>query len=57
MKEMYSRNITFTDEMTDEEVLAAIEEFQDNPPKSTAPSENDKLAAAINAQTLVNMEG
>ena len=36
-----------TDSMTDEEVLAAIEDFEDNPPGSGEPSVEERTAAAL----------
>lgn len=36
-----------TDGMTDEEVLAAIEDFEDNPPGSSEPSVEERTAAAL----------
>lgn len=42
-----------TDGMTDEEVLAAIEDFEDNPPQSNEPSNEERIAAAMEAQVLM----
>ena len=36
-----------TDGMTDEEVLAAIEDFEDNPPVSNEPTVEERTAAAL----------
>lgn len=36
-----------TDAMTEDEVLAAIEEFEDNPPSSNEPSVEERTAAAL----------
>lgn len=36
-----------TDSMTDEEVLAAIEDFEDNPPGANEPSVEERTAAAL----------
>lgn len=36
-----------TDGMTDEEVLAAIEDFEDNPPGADEPSVEERTAAAL----------
>ena len=36
-----------TDGMTDEEVLAAIEDFEDNPPSADEPSVEERTAAAL----------
>lgn len=38
---------TITDDMTDEEVLAAIEDFENNPPGSGEPSVEERTAAAL----------
>lgn len=35
------------DSMTDDEVLAAIEAFEDNPPRSDEPSVEERTAAAL----------
>ena len=40
-----------TDDMTVEQVLAAIEEFEDNPPYTPAPEE--RIAAQLEAQTMM----
>lgn len=47
--------VTFTDGMTDEEVLAAIEEFEMNPPGADQPSIEERTAAALEAQVLMAM--
>lgn len=44
-----------TDNMTDEEVLAAIEEFEMNPPGADQPSIEERTAAALEAQVLMSM--
>lgn len=36
-----------TDDMTDEEILAAIEDWEDNPPVSNEPSVEERTAAAL----------
>ena len=36
-----------TDGMTDEEILAAIEDFEDNPPVDDTPSTEERTAAAL----------
>ncbi len=38
---------SITDAMTDEEVLTAIEAFEDNPPGSDGPSVEERTAAAL----------
>ena len=43
-----------TGDMTDVEVLAAIEAFEDTPPES-APSYEERIAAALELQNLINM--
>lgn len=46
--EFYKRQgAAITDDMTDEEVLAAIEDFEDNPPVSDKPSVEERTAAAL----------
>lgn len=42
-----------TDGMTDEEILAAIEDFEDNPPGANEPSSEERIAAALEAQVLM----
>ena len=37
-------------ELTDEEVLAAIEDFEDNPPGANEPGTEERIAAALEAQ-------
>lgn len=47
-KEVYRRQgAAITDDMTDEEVLAAIEDFEDNPPGADEPSVEERTAAAL----------
>lgn len=47
--------VTFTDDMTDEEVLAAIEDFELHPPGYDQPSIEERTAAALEAQVLMAM--
>ena len=54
MKEMYRKmGATITNDMTDEEVLAAIEDFEDNPPWVNEPTVEERTAAALEAQVLL----
>ena len=47
-KAAYARNgAAITEGMTDEEVLAAIESFEDNPPGADEPSVEERTAAAL----------
>ena len=47
-KEAYrKRGAAITDGMTDEEVLAAMEAFEDNPPGADLPSVEERTAAAL----------
>lgn len=47
-KESYrKRGAAITDGMTDEEVLAAMEAFEDNPPGADLPSVEERTAAAL----------
>jgi len=39
--------------MTDDEVLAAIEDFEDNPPGAGEPSSEERIAAALEAQVMM----
>lgn len=41
------RGAAITDSMTDAEVLAAIEDFEDNPPGANEPSVEERTAAAL----------
>lgn len=43
-----------TDLMTEDEVLAAIEEFEDNPPGTNEPGPEERIAAALEAQVLLS---
>lgn len=48
MKAHYKRmGVVITDDMTDDEVLTAIEEFEANPPGSGEPSVEERTAAAL----------
>ena len=49
------RGVTFTDDMTDEEVLATIEDFELHPPGYDQPSIEERTAAALEAQVLLAM--
>lgn len=42
------------DGMTEEEVLAAIEAFEDNPPGADEPGPEERIAAALEAQVLLS---
>lgn len=42
-----------TNGMTDQEVLAAIEDFEDNPPGANEPDNEERIAAAMEAQVLM----
>lgn len=47
-KEVYRRNgATITNDMTDMEVLQAMENFEDNPPAADEPSTEERTAAAL----------
>lgn len=43
-----------TDDMSDEEILAAIEDFEDHPPEGD-PTNEERIAAALEAQVLMSM--
>ena len=51
--EMIKRGCPITNEMTDEQVLAAIEYFEDNPPE-LEPSAEERIAAAMEYQNVMN---
>lgn len=44
-----------TDNMTDEEILAVIEEFENNPPGSGEPSVEERTAAALEFLALTSL--
>jgi len=44
-----------TDDMTDEEVLAAIEYWEDNPPVSDEPTTDERIAAALEYQVMASL--
>ena len=46
-----SLGVTFTDTMTDQEVLDAITAFEENPPEAEATAE-ERIAAALEFQNL-----
>jgi len=48
-----ARGAAIADGMTDEEVLAAIEDFEDNPPGANEPSSEERIAAALEAQVMM----
>lgn len=45
---------TITDNMTDEEVLAAIEAYENTPP-SNEPTAEERIAAALEYQTMASL--
>ncbi len=49
------RGANITDNMTDSEVLAAIEAFEDAPPIEEGPSAQERTAAALEYLVLNNM--
>lgn len=54
MQKMYSeQGVVFTDDMTDEEILSTIEEFQLHPPGYDQPTVEERTAAALEAQVLL----
>ena len=54
MQRMYAeQGVVFTDDMTDEEILAAIEDFQLHPPGYDQPTVEERTAAALEAQVLL----
>lgn len=47
-KAIYKQNgAAITEDMTDEEVLAAIEDFEDNPPGANEPTVEERTASAL----------
>lgn len=55
-KEHFRRlGANITDDMTVEQVLAAIEEFEVNPPNSGESTAEERIAAALEAQVLLAM--
>lgn len=42
-----------TENMTEEEVLAAVEAFEDNPPGADQPTNEERIAAALEGQVLM----
>ena len=44
-----------TDGMTDTQVLQAIEDFEDHPPVSDMPTAEERIAAALEFNNLLNM--
>ena len=56
MQKMYAeQGVAFTDDMTDEEILTAIEEFQLHPPGYDQPTVEERTAAALEAQVLLSI--
>lgn len=55
-KAQYKRmGAAITDGMSDEEALAAIEEFEDNPPRSDEPTVEERTAAALEFLALMSL--
>lgn len=56
MVEIYKNmGVEITDEMTPEQVLTAIEYFEDNPPQVDVVSPEERIAAALEFGNLLNM--
>lgn len=54
MVEQYKKmGCVIDDTMSDNEVLSAIEDFEDNPPYADEPSNEERIAAAMEAQVLL----
>ena len=55
-KEHYKRmGAAISDEMTDAEVLAAMENFEDNPPGADEPTVEERTAAALEFLALTSL--
>jgi hypothetical protein len=55
--EHYKRSgAAITGEMTDEEILAAIEDFENTPPPAPGPTPEERIAAALEYSNLAKME-
>ena len=55
MKQSYiSAGLVIPEGKTDEEILALIEEFEDNPQIDETPSAEERIAAALEYQNLIN---
>lgn len=50
-----SQGADIRDGMSDDEVLRAIEDFEDNPPRSDESTAEERIAAALELQNLMNM--
>ena len=50
-----NQGAAITDDMTDEEVLAAIEQFEDNPPGADEPTVEERTAAALEFLAMSNL--
>jgi len=48
-----AQGAAITDGMSNDEVLAAIEDFEDNPPGANEPSSEERIAAALEAQVMM----
>ncbi len=48
-----AQGAAITDGMSVDEVLAAIEDFEDNPPGAGEPSSEERIAAAMEAQVMM----
>lgn len=56
MQRMYAeQGVVFTEDMTDEEILSAIEDFQLRPPGYDEPTVEERTAAALEAQVLLSL--
>jgi hypothetical protein len=52
--DMYKRSgAAIMDDMTDDEILAAIEDFENNPPGMGEPSPEERMAAALEYQAMM----
>lgn len=55
MQDMYSKVCDFSACTTDEEILAVIEDYEDNPPVNDTPSTEERTAAALEFIAMSSM--
>lgn len=55
MQEMYAKVCDFSACTTDEDILAVIEEYEDNPPVDDTPSTDERIAAALEYQVMASL--
>ena len=53
IEQAVKHGLILSDNMTDDEILAALEDFEDHPPSANEASPEERIAAALEAQAML----